>query len=565
MSRVAGWASGRFRDLGVAARSEPALFGYAAVALYALGVGWGLPQATSAERMFPWGPDELAPLRSLGELYRLFGSGGPFSPQYPMMQYFVQAVFAAPYALLLMLTGGIQGMTGEYPFGLTDPVRSLAVFTVLVRIPTVLMAGGTVVAAWWTADRLWDRSSARFAALATMLSYPMFYYGRTSNVDVPALFWLACGTAVLAVSLSEGLTTKRGALLGLFAALSIATKDAGYAYFAGAGVVLVGLQVLAARQGSAARGSAARSRDVWLPLLAGAGVAAVVYAVASGLVFSVERFVAHVDFIIRGTPLPEGVEHPYYYSGEASLSGYLTLAATTVRHVSDSLGLPLAFAGLAGMAWTLRSRPRLLWLLLPAVTVFLGSIVPVRFVLIRFVLPIGYVVGLFAGPALAALVVRMRQEGRGPYRVARVAAAACLVWAGARAADLTVQMWTDSRYALGDWLAETTVAGDEIGYYGSPIKLPHLAADISIGAMPGQVIPPDPGAGAARNPALVLVIPQQDNEPVHEWTLRPEDYQTLIDGSAGYREVFSDPGGGWLTGRIIPFVNPPIKAFVLPR
>ncbi len=560
MSRFVGWAAARLRTVGSAARSEPAYFGYAAVAVYALGIGWGLPYATTAERMFPWGPDELAPLRSLGELYRLFGPpGATFSPQYPMMQYFVQAVFAAPYALLLMLTGGIQGLNGTYPFGLEDPVGSLAVFTVLARIPTVLMAAGTVAVAWWTADRVWSRPAARFAALATMLSYPMFYYGRTSNVDVPALFWLAAGTAVFALSLCEGLTTKRGAMLGLFAALSIATKDAGYAYFAGVGVVLLGLQLGAARE------AGTRPRTVWLPLLAGAGVAAVVYAVASGLVFSVDRFLAHVDFIVHGTPLPEGVEHPYYYSGEATLGGYATLAITTARHVSDSLGLPLALCALGGLGWTIRSRPRLLWLLLPAVTVFLGSIVPVRFVLIRFVLPIGYVAGLFVGPALAALVQAARARGGAAVRLAPVAAAVCLLWAGVRGADLTVQMWTDSRYALGDWLAENVTAGAEVAYYGSQMKLPHLPTDTPIGAMPGQVVPPDAGQRVAEDPALILVIPQQDNEPVHEWTLLPEDYQRLIDGSAGYREVYSDAGGGRFSGRIIPFVNPPIKAFVRSR
>ncbi|MDX1576903.1 MAG: glycosyltransferase family 39 protein [Gemmatimonadota bacterium] len=542
--------------LGRAARSEPALFGYAAVFLYALGIGWGLPHATGPERMFPWGPDELAPLRSLGELYRLFGpADAAFAPQYPMMQYFVQALFAAPYAAWLLLTGGLEGLAGTYPFGLADPAGSLAVFTVLARIPTVLMGGGTVAAAWWTADRLWGRRAARFAALAVLLSLPMFYYGRTSNVDVPALFWLACGTAAFAAALRDGLTVRRGALLGLFAALSVATKDAGYAYFAGVAVAVLGLQALAVRRGDAA------VREAAVPLLAGAGAAAAVYAVASGLVFSIDRFIAHVGFLIHGTPLPEGVEHPYYYTGEASLRGYLALAGTTARHVVDSLGLPLAIAALGGVFLTMRENPRLAWLLLPPVTVFLGTIVPVRFVLIRFVLPIAYVFALFAGAALAALVHRLR-EGVWARRAAGLAVLVCLGWAGARAADLTVQMWTDSRYALGDWLARTLDAGDEVGYYGSSVKLPHLPAVVEIGAMPGQILPPDPGQSVARDPDVVLVIPQQDNEPVHEWTLRTEDFDRLVEGTAGYRQAYRDPGGGLLTGRIIPFVNPPVRAFV---
>lgn len=542
--------------LVAALRAEPTLLGLSAALLYALGIGWGLPHATGPERMFPWGPDELAPLRSLGELYRVFVSPeGGFSPQYPLMHYFVQAVFAAPYALWLLATGGIDGISGTYPFGLVDPEGSLAVFTILARLPTVLMAGGTVAVAWWTGRRLRDREAGRFAALATMLAYPMFYYGRTANVDVPALFWLACGTAVFAAVLRDGLDVRRGTLLGLFAALSVATKDAGYAYFAVLGAALIVIQLRAWRGGEAAS-SALR------PLLAGLGCATAVYAVASGLVFSVDRFLAHVDFIVHGTPLPEGVEHPYYYSGEASLGGYLRLAGTTLRHVSDALGLPLALAGAAGVAVSLRRSPRACLLLLPPVGIFLGSIVPVRFVLIRFVLPIAYVVGLFAGFALAALLARGRSGGPPGRAAAALVAGVCLAWAAVRAADLTVQMWSDTRYELEAWLDRTLEPGAEVGYYGSSIKLPRLPADVRIGAMPGQVLPPDPGQRVASDPDVVLVIPQQDNEPVHEWTLRPEDYRALLDGSAGYRRALELEGGGWFGRRVIPFVNPPVRAFV---
>ncbi len=544
-----------------ALRSEPARFAWVAAALYALAIGWGLPHATGPDRIFPWGPDELAPLQPFGELLRLFRpSDTPFNPQYPLLQYFVQAAFAAPYALWLMATGGLQGVSDVYPYGFADPVRALAVFTVLTRIPTVLMAGATVAVAWWTARRLWGLTAGRFAALTTMLSLPMFYYGRTSNVDVPALLWLASGTAVFAVILEEGLTVRRAALLGLFAALSVGTKDAGYAFFA------VMAAVILVRYAWRGRAEAEGRRDGLRALLAGAGVALVVYPLASGLVFSLPRFAAHVDFILRGTALPEGVTGPFYYSGEASASGYARLVGKTGRHVVEALGLPLVAASLIGVATTLRDRPRLALLLLPPIGILLGVIVPVRFVLFRFVLPMSYVLGLFAGPGLAGLLARAGQAGPFRRRTAWVAVAACFAWAGVRAADLTVQMWHDGRYALGAWLAEAIEPGDQVGFYGRGTrKLPRLPAEVSLRVMPGQLLPPEAGQIPADDPAIVLVIPQQDSEPVHEWTLPGETFRRLMDGSAGYRLAYEHRGGGWFGRRIVTYVDPPIRVFVRDR
>ena len=44
------------------------LFFAAALGLYAIAINWGLPEASSADRIHPWGTDEIAPL-GFGELY----------------------------------------------------------------------------------------------------------------------------------------------------------------------------------------------------------------------------------------------------------------------------------------------------------------------------------------------------------------------------------------------------------------------------------------------------------------------------------------------------------------
>jgi hypothetical protein len=147
-------------------------------------------------------------------------------------------------------------------------------------------------------------------------------------------------------------------------------------------------------------------------------------------------------------------------------------------------------------------------------------------------------------------------------------ALAATSFAAAGGLDLTRQMHRDSRIRAADWLTRNQAPGDTLGYYGAAAKLPRTPQGVVIAPMAGQLLTEE-GVATVERPPFVIVIPQQDNEPLHEWTLPPEGFAALMDGSAGYRQMAAIQTRGLFRTRPIPFVNPPVRIFVrddvLPR
>jgi hypothetical protein len=517
-----------------------------ALVLYTPGIWWGLPHATAADRWHPWGGDELAPLGPVSELHSVLAAGHPtFNPQYPLFHYALQALAVGPYVAWLWLSGGIAHLSTQYPFGLVDPVSSLAIMTLLGRLVSLLMAAGVVVVAFRTGEILWDRSTGILAGLCVMLLYPMFYFSRTSNVDMAALFWTGLGMAVFAACLRGGLTEGRAAWLGLCAALATATKDASYAAFLAVGLFLVPWHLYEQR------GRSGR----WRPLTIGLLTAAGTYLLASGLIIRPARYLLHVDFILHGSRYTRGVT---YYSTPATWNGYVSIVAQTARHIVDSMGAPMAFCALGGLALCLRRRPRLLACALPVLAIPLCVILPVRFVLLRFVFIMAYILALFAAHGLA-------ESFRSRQSLLRAAAPVLLAivsgWALLRGADLTWQMIADSRYAAAAWFHQHARPGDRIAVFGPANNLPAL--DASVKSMPASVELLEASKGRDA-PEFIALVPVQDFQRTHTHeTFLPEHiYQALRDGSLGYQQVLGLQTSAWFDRQLVSFVNPPVKVFL---
>ncbi|MBI2833648.1 MAG: glycosyltransferase family 39 protein [Acidobacteria bacterium] len=516
----------------------------AAAVLYLPGIWWGLPLATAWNRIHPWGTDELAPL-GFGELYGvILHRGRRFDPRYPLFHFFFQGLFAAPYLAYLWISGQLTQASIYYPYGLADPVTPLRVLTILGRVPSLLMAGGVVIISYKTAARLWSHRAGMAAAMAILLTRVMFYYSRTSNVDMPAVFWTALGFLVFAGCARDGLTKQRAAWLGLFAALSTATKDQGYAAF---GVLVPPLLVWHWRD-------RARVGTVWRAPFIGLAVSVLTYPVASGLVFHPGRYWQHVEFIRFGS-VSSRLRHNYF-NAPATLAGYLDVTRTTLAHVSDSLGplvLALAIGGLI-VAW--RRTPRAMALALVPVALLLGVVFPVRFVLYRYVFLMDYVLALFAGLAVASAL-----EAQSAFRRRAVIALFVLAcaWNLARGADLTYQMLRDSRYEAAEWFRRNARPGDRVTHTDEPFHLPRLERDIETVRMP---LPPQPTPFIERTrPEFITVIPFQEGEVEHEWLLDPGTYRRLVDGSLGYQLMLAIRTPGLFTETTLP-VNPRVKVFV---
>lgn len=528
-------------------RRETMVIMLAAVAWFLPGIWWGLPVDTATVQQALWGVDELGPAGALNAIRVLLGGEAFLSPQYPLAHYFVQAVFVWPYHLAMRLADNL---------GFAARTDSVATLVLLHRLPSVLMAAGTATAAAAFVRRATASAPASwFAAWAVATMGPLAYYARTSNVDTGALFWGTLALALAGAAVQEGLTTRRAVWLGLCAAASIATKDQQYAFLLGIGAVVAYAHF---------RRAPANAR--WRAPLTGLAVASAGYLLLSGALVLPRWFAGHLAFIREGgaSGVPQALLELIgtYAASPATLAGYTQVAADSGALLVTAVGLPmLLLAGLGAAHLWRHSRPTLLLLLLPVLALAAGVIVPVRFVLPRFLLPVDLVACV-----LAAIAMGHAWGHPGRARGVQAIGLLALAWTTARSADLGWQMHRDSRQPAAEWLQAHLQPGDTLGYYGARRKLPALRRDIVVVAAPDQYLPDEvygPDGPVSPAPQFLIVIPQRESEPVHEWNLPAEIFAELMAGTRGYQQVYAHQAGALFSRPmgLAPAVNPPVRIF----
>jgi hypothetical protein len=517
-----------------------------ALALYLPGLGWGLPYANAPVRLRGWAIDAITPLGPLTEIHGiLVGHGESAYLGYPLLHYFVLGLAYAPVLAILWLSGDFSRPSAAYPFGFADAVFALQLLEIVARLVTATMAAVTIVATYRIGRILWDRSSGVLASLFLMLSYPMFYYTRTGNLDVPVLMWTGLGLVVFANGLVSGLTMRRAVWLGVLCALAISTKEQAWGVF----VVLPIPVVVSHLHGPGALGGRRLLR-----LGAAAFAASIVtYTLASGLAAAPARHLAHLQWMASDEAFSLQQTVP------RSLAGSITILAMAVEHVWHAIGPTLALAAL-GLAIIAAREPSKLWIALPAVGHFLFVLLPVGFALLRYVMPIVLVASVLAGRAVA---IGLSASGRSKALTVG-ALAASLGWNLVLGYDLTYQMWRDSRYTAAVWLRENLRPGDRVGHVISPSSLPAIDPRIEY-----VLIPQRPSASAdivrVRPDAIILMpdwtTPRGGGRPA----FFPADAERgLVDGSLGYRLAASFKTPSLVNSNKLdyPTVNPIIRIFV---
>lgn len=464
----------------------------AALVAYGIGMGWGIPETEPRERPDSWATDELAPAGLLEEIANtIYFRSGVYNPKYPFFGYVIQGLPTLPYYLAVAGTD-------------TRKARTLAVarpIAYLARATTVLLAAGLCLVAWETAVVLWGASAGWIAGLLTLLFPPMFYYGRTSNVDVPALFFTAVALWQFARILRDGLDPSNARWLAIGAALAIATKDPSFGALVPAGIIVVALEW-----------RRSRALVVRTALLSGG-----LYLVASGLLINPDRYWKHIQFIRHGSTRHYGI----YYG---STRPYSEVLATAANNVMEHLGVALAVAIAAGVLLCWRVRPKLLLWLIPAAGVICFTILPVRFSVYRLPMATSYTLLFFGVLAIATAFAWRRSVGVALLALVCGRQLVC-------ATDITWLMWNDARYEAGAWFARNAKHGERIGYYGTePNKLPFTDPEVKL--EPGPSALP-----AAKGPEFLIVMPYQGYELVHEYNLPTATYRAMRSGTAGYRQM----------------------------
>jgi hypothetical protein len=531
----------------------------AAVAWYAPLVGWGLPHATSPTRVKTAATDEILPLEALAEMRSTFLSpAADRNLGYPWWHYFVAAAAQAPYLAVLKITGGLSEPAPAYPFGLKDPVRSLKVLTVLGRLVSVVMGAGIVVAAFFFSRALWGHAAGVIAAILTMVTYPMVYYSRTGNLDVPAFFWSAVGFAVLAHVLSSGLTVRRGVWLGLFAALAVGTKDQAAALF------LPLLLVLFLPRFNRPPGEPYRLAPLVALVLSGAAG----YLLATGMLVDPQRHLQHVEAILFN-PSRVSVAAAYFPPAPSTWAGTLGLLGDFVLGLGAMMSWPVLVAAAVGFVIALReAKWHWIWVL-PFMATFILVVRAVGIVVLRYLLPFTLLVDAFAALAL----IRLRRAQPAAFAVALTVVVG---WPIAVSVDLSYAQWRETRQDAAAWLRAHYRPGDRIEFFGDEDTMPPLDQNMdSRRVLDRKTYMGQFGHGPAMKeylarggPEYLVVVPDWTSRGAeHSADCPPEVWAALMDGTLGYAVVAHFPTQSLLPPFMRrppldnPSVAPPVRIF----
>jgi hypothetical protein len=545
-----------------------------AFGVYAPGAWWGAPYATDSDRTKSWGVDDETPLGPLAEIHNIIEPKPDRNYGYPLMYSFVTTAAYTPYLAWLKLSGQWTEVSGVYPFGMEDPVSTLRVMTWIAHYVTVLMAVGMILATFETGRILKDRRTGLLAALFAMSWYPMFYYARSGNVDIPMLFFVALAIMMFSRCIVEGFTARRAAWLGIFAGFALATKEAAVGIFLPIPFILL---LLAWREHAGIRAS----WSFWRAPATGLVAAFLALGVGSGLFVEPSRYFLHIDELVGHiNKISTGnifVPHVFLFTLEGNI-GYLQRVLELLVAMMSWPALLLAIGGL-GLLLVSKHPARGLALLVFVYLVFIFF--TLRSPQLRYFIPVAW---LLAFPAAWLVSAAMDHANQMLRQGAWLVATGIITFNLLRGAGLTWEMIHDSRYAAAGWLAEHTGPGDTIEFFGPKGKLPPLPAGITVypatfyGGIYVPVTIDDAKAKEIlqgwreRRPEYIILIPDLTSSPGKPYNriCPPQLCDSILDGSRGFTleaRFHTEPLFPWLKLPALdyPTVNPPIHIFSLPE
>lgn len=469
-----------------------------AAALFAAGVWWGWPGGA-------WAPDELQLADLFDGIAQRFSNG--WFHRYPPFHFYVLTAFDAPFFVAdrLHLFDRTASNVRDWMF-------------LLNRLLSVVMGVGVVAAIGALAREVAGQRYAWTAALCGALFMPFVYYAKTTNLDVPCLFWTSLAFVFFARAGSRG-DWRDGARFGVTAALAIATKDQVAALFVLPVAALIYRVV--------------RGRVAGRTMVAAGSAAMITLVVAYNLIFNAAGV---VDRIARlQAVVGPGGGHAFRMF-PPTLAGQWALATATAKQGLLMLGAGgVLFVGCGAGAIARGIAPRLPgWFALAGASYYLGLIVPIGFIYDRFLLPLLPLAAIPAGIGLHGLL-----DVSGPSvlrRFARVVAVVFGIALAWRAVSVDAMLITDSRLGAERWLRTNTAVTDLVATIGEPQYLPRFLVH-------HQSIAPDVAAVRQWQPFVVVV--NMDDLQRFQGRIDVEAFLHSLGSDAGYREVYRSKTRLW--------------------
>jgi len=465
------------------------------------GGGWGLPAEYS------WSNDDPTPKHALAVPH--YWSSSWY--KYPYLQLWLDRALYQPTLWRIARAGQLDTPATDPDCAVMDldclevDDRSAVAGSFMRRSRHLraLMGAGIALAAYALARRLRASKTAAVAAAAVVaVAQSMVFYAHVGNVDLPSAFWGAWALVAWA-GLLGGDRRRDWLAFGALGGAALATKESVVGLFVLPALVVVWRR--ARREWRAGDGRSLDGPRLALPSSAPRGVprgSARGLAALRGLIWPGPVMAAAGLFVVYGTALnvagnPEGFrQHVAYWLAGPGIDpwndryqGPLWLLAEAGQRLVEAMGWPLAALCAVGALLALRRAPRTApwppheargddavaaiarwddarWLVVPLVSYFLFTLLPVQYTYTRFVLPVVVVAAVWGGLAFEAAWRR--------GLVARALAAGALAHGLLVVVHLDALLRYDARYAAESWLAANAAEGSDVRYVGSRTHLPRL-------------------------------------------------------------------------------------------
>jgi len=434
---------------------------------------WGLPNGATS-----WAWDANTPVSPLRMAYLISRCQFYFS-KYPVAHNVLLLGLSAPYIAYIHMNGEFKDPVKEYPYGFSDPERSLAILFLIDRAVSALMGVGIVLLLYLIGRRRFGELAGLISAAAIALNVIFIYHSHTTNVDIPYLFWMMVALYFFDRALESG-ELKHFVLLSVFAAISLCTKESVVGVLVGM-VIPLAWVVLRGRR--------------WK----GLGVIGVIQAIADKrLLIGLATFL--IAFGLVGCAVP-GLGYWFaklsWASPQFEVSGEhvvrtgaaikdLRIMATIFGYVSRSFGIPMSALLWLGALCLIIGSWRHIWpymiLSVSYYVVFLRNWTSSSY---RFSMPQFIFLALIGAPLIAYII-----QGRIPFpgrttavanrilRLGAVRATARVLIVGVfsysllYAATMPWLLSHDARYAAEAWLENNAQKGQTIELLMGEISSP---------------------------------------------------------------------------------------------
>jgi len=506
----------KFKNLSVTdllpdkARPFPKLLWFILVLSFILNItaiNWGLPSPGSRG----WAADEVTPVSVLDGIESRFSNG--WYSRYPPLHFYILSAFYLPvYSLDALKTIHVSNLSRN------------TVYFIIGRLISVFMGTLIVFVVYLCGCEITDKKSAPFASLITALTPPFLYYSKTSNLDVPYIFWFILAVYFFIRILKYHHTSDYILFAGT-GVFSICTKDQAYAL-----LILTPFIIVLSLYGyykSRGQKNALVKSFINQKTISALVVGTFLFIGIHNWIFNFQGFKRHVS-LITGPAMGER-----FFSNDAA--GLTGMFLQTLKHLKFILGWPVLLICILGFLYALSKKnkyPYVFWLLIPMVTYYFTFLFVIGQNSVRHLIPVYILLSFFGALGISYFLYSTRR-----FRIIKSLLVGILfVNAALYSFSVDVTMLNDSRYYAEQWMEKNIGKNEPILFVGYMNFLPrnkdfHRAQ---------YILRPTQNVIRNADPSYIII-----NSNLLR-SSQPHLYEKIINHGLGYREILKYKSSPWL-------------------